>query len=165
MIKDFDEAPEPIKVCCQNCRYQLEEGPPAQQSVKCFTCAQGSNFEQVSAEVTFREGEEDPSGKDPHEPGAKLDAGKIKAGVLKNFGLALLKVAEVGTFGADKYTRGGWQEVENGQERYEDAKWRHLLKADQEPVDEESGIDHLAHEAWNALAVLELKLREEKSNE
>ena len=106
--------------------------------------------------------ETDPSGLAPNAPGAKLDAGKIKAGVLGQFGLALLSVADVGTFGANKYSRGGWQHVDNGEERYEDAKWRHLLKADQEAMDPDSLKRHLAHEAWNTLAQLELLLRNEK---
>ena len=36
--------------------------------------------------------ERDPSGKNQHEPGAKLDDGKVKAGVLAKFGLALMEV-------------------------------------------------------------------------
>ena len=91
--------------------------------------------------------EKDPSGKSPNEPGAKLDHGKNKAG-----GLALLAVSEVGTFGANKYSRGGWRSVENGT----DAMWRHLLKEQHEPVDKDSNLDHAAHMAWNALARLEL---------
>jgi hypothetical protein len=63
----------------------------------------------------------------------------------------------VGTFGADKYTLHGWLAVENGEERYMDALFRHLL-ADEE-TDAESDLPHLAHAAWNALAVLELHLR------
>lgn len=101
----------------------------------------------------------DPNGRSMHEPGAKADAGKIKAGLVGDFGLALLAVAEVGTHGADKYTRGGWQHVPNGQERYTDAMWRHLLKAGQEEFDGDSGLSHAAHAAWNALAVLELECR------
>lgn len=100
--------------------------------------------------------ERDPNGKDPHAPGAKLDAGKVKAGVLADFALALTEVAKVGTFGAEKYTRGGWQEVPNAVERYSDAMWRHLLKARHETNDPDSGLTHLSHAAWNALAVLEL---------
>ena len=94
-----------------------------------------------------------------HEPGAKLDDGKIKAGVLGQFARALMRVAEVGTFGAIKYTRGGWQSVENGEERYEDAKWRHLLNGYMSEIDPDFGLEHAAHEAWNALAKLELMLR------
>ena len=107
--------------------------------------------------------ESDPFGTDPHQGGAKLDSGKTIAGVLADFSLALLAVAEVGTFGAEKYTRGGWQSVPEGITRYTDAKWRHLLAARHEPVDRETGILHAAHEAWNALAVLELMLRESQS--
>ena len=103
--------------------------------------------------------EADPYGKDPHEMGAKLDAGKVQAGVLLDFSRALWKVAEVGTHGNSKYARGSWQFVEEAEERYEDAMMRHLLKIRVEPTDE-SGLETLAHFAWNALAVLELSLRE-----
>lgn len=99
----------------------------------------------------------DPAGKSAHEPGAKLDGGKVLAGVLSDFSLALFEIAKVGTFGAKKYSRGGWQSVPNGIERYNDAKWRHLL--DRNLIDKNSGLLHLAQEAWNVLAELELTLR------
>lgn len=105
-------------------------------------------------------GESDPNGKGLHEPGAKADAGKVQAGVLGDFALALLAVAEVGTHGAVKYTRGGWEHVPNGAERYTDAMWRHILaEAAGEAVDQQSGLPHLSHACWNALAILELTLR------
>lgn len=111
---------------------------------------------------TFSPVESDPTGRSPNDPGAKLDNGKVRAGVLADFSLALAEVAKVGTFGANKYTRGGWQTVPNGIERYDDAKWRHLLKMRHERIDPDSGLMHRAHEAWNALAVLELELRGER---
>jgi hypothetical protein len=104
----------------------------------------------------------DPTGTDAHSPGAKLDGGKCKAGVLSDFSLALMAVAEVGTHGADKYSRGGWQEVPDGETRYRDADWRHLLKSRHEDVDQDSGLLHDAHQAWNILAALELRLRRER---
>lgn len=106
--------------------------------------------------------EYDPTGRSPHEPGAKLDAGKTRAGlVLHGFANALLAVCEVGTYGALKYTDNGWESVPNGISRYTDAMYRHLLKeATGEDLDVESGILHAAHAAWNALARLELMLRE-----
>lgn len=106
--------------------------------------------------------EHDPTGLDPHAPGAKLDAGKVLAGILSDFSLALKEVAKVGTFGANKYSRGGWQSVENGIERYSDALWRHLLEESIGSIDEDSGLLHAAHLAWNSLARLELMLREVK---
>lgn len=111
---------------------------------------------------TFYPLETDPNGIDQHQPGAKLDQGKIKAGLLVDFSNALLAVAEVGTFGANKYTRGGWQHVENGIERYTDAMFRHFLKEPLEPLDKDSNLSHAAHAAWNALARLELILRTRK---
>lgn len=113
-------------------------------------------------DVFYDEGqtEKDPNGKDQHEIGAKMDDGKVKAGVLENFSLALWEVARVGSNGSVKYTRRGWETVPNGTERYNDAKWRHLLKGVREPLDPEWNILHLAHEAWNNLAKLELILRE-----
>ena len=109
------------------------------------------------SEDLLRNREWDPNGKHPNEPGAKLDAGKIKAGVLHDFSSALLEVANVGSYGAEKYTREGWRSVPNGRQRYFDALWRHLLASRYEAFDKESGLDHLAHAAWNLLAVLELE--------
>lgn len=49
--------------------------------------------------------ERDPNGIDPHKPGAKLDAGKERVGLmLSGFARALLRVAAVTTYGANKYT-------------------------------------------------------------
>lgn len=105
------------------------------------------------------EGEKDPDGKDPHEPGAKLDDGKCMAGVLLDFGRALERVADVGTYGARKYSRGGWQYVSNAELRYTDAMVRHWLKLGRQEFDPDTYLEELAHLAWNVLAVLELKLR------
>jgi hypothetical protein len=108
----------------------------------------------------------DPSGKDQHEKGAKLDAGKPRVSlVLRSFSLALIEVSKVGTFGADKYTDNGWIEVPNGIERYDDALFRHLLNMDRSDLDKESRLKHQAHAAWNALAELQLMLMEEAKNE
>lgn len=112
--------------------------------------------------LTLTNEEEDPNGIKPNEPGAKLDAGKLQAGLLSDFSLALQAVAEVSTFGAKKYSRGGWQHVPNGEERYYDAMWRHLLQERHEDIDPDSGLLHEAHRAWNVLAKLELRLRREK---
>lgn len=101
----------------------------------------------------------DPNGLDQHAPGAKLDNGKPMAGLLQDFARALLAVAEVGTFGARKYVRGGWQHVEDGHNRYTDAMVRHFLAERQSERDEDSGLLHEAQTAWNALARLEIKLR------
>ena len=105
--------------------------------------------------------EHDPTGRSAHEPGAKLDAGKARCAlVLGSFSRALQQVAAVGTFGANKYTDNGWQTVPNGEERYTDALYRHLLQEGRGQLcDADSSMLHAAHAAWNALARLELMLR------
>lgn len=111
--------------------------------------------------------ESDPNGIDQHTPGAKLDNGKPRPGlVLGAFSKALSEVVKVGTFGANKYSDHGWLSVPNGVERYTDAMLRHhFAEAGGERDDPESKLSHAAHRAWNALAVLELMLRnKEKAN-
>lgn len=108
--------------------------------------------------------EQDPTGRKPGDPGAKLDQGKVRPSlIIESMPRALWALAEVGTFGANKYSKDGWIAVPNGQERYADAGYRHILKrAMGERVDPDSEKLHLAHEAWNALAKLELFLREQE---
>lgn len=109
----------------------------------------------------------DPNGLDAHTPGAKLDAGKLRPGlVLGGFARALIEVSKVGTYGAAKYTENGWMQVENGIARYDDAKLRHWLaeKAGTE-ADPDTELLHASHEAWNALARLDLLVREREAAE
>ena len=105
------------------------------------------------------------SSTDLHAPGAKDDKAKPMAGVLLDFSRALQLVADVGTYGAKKYTRQGWCVVPEGSQRYTDALVRHLLAMDVDPdgLDKETGLPHLAHVAWNALAVLELQARRKET--
>ena len=100
-----------------------------------------------------------------HVPGAKDDKAKPMAGVLLDFSRALQAVVDVGTYGAKKYTRTGWATVPEGSQRYTDAMMRHLLAMDVDPdgLDKETGLPHLAHIAWNALAVLELQARRKET--
>ncbi len=105
------------------------------------------------------------SSTDLHAPGAKDDKAKPMAGVLLDFSRALQLVADVGTYGAKKYMRQGWCVVQEGSQRYTDALVRHLLAMDVDPdgLDKETGLPHLAHVAWNALAVLELQARRKET--
>lgn len=110
--------------------------------------------------------ESDPHGKDQHETGAKLDAGKPRLGlVLGAFANALVEVGKVGTYGAQKYTDNGWLDVPNGKARYTDALLRHILAETNESHDSDTNLHHAAHAAWNALARLELILRKREVNQ
>jgi len=105
--------------------------------------------------------EVDPNGLTNKTPGAKLDKGKPDLSLLLMFGQALSSVGDVCTFGCKKYTRGGWQYVPDGITRYTAALLRHVFKSFYEARDPDSGLLHLAHAAWNALAILELTIRQE----
>lgn len=122
---------------------------------------------QVPKELaSARHVELDPNGKSLNEPGAKGDAGKVRpAMVLGGFARALKGVCAVGTYGAAKYSPSGWLQVPDAESRYDDAKLRHWL-------DEKSGSDldpdtellHSLHEAWNALARVDLIIRRKESS-
>lgn len=93
-----------------------------------------------------------------------MDFGKVAVltGAIQYFPRALLAVAKVSEFGAKKYTWNGWETVVNGKQRYGDALGRHLIMEQTDGLtDFDSGLYHAAHVAWNALARLELLLKEE----
>lgn len=109
--------------------------------------------------------EKDPNGIDAKTPGSKLDAGKspVLQGALQYFPRALRAVSTVSNFGAQKYSWRGWESVPDGINRYGNAQARHLLdEATDGPLAPDSGLLHAAHGAWNALARLELILKEQE---
>ena len=64
-------------------------------------------------------------------------------------------VGEVLTFGAEKYEPNSWQKVEDAENRYYAALFRHLMAYRRgEKVDPESGLSHLKHIACNAMFLL-----------
>lgn len=107
-------------------------------------------------------GEADPTGRSPHTPGAKLDAGKppVLRGAFQYFPRALKHVARVSAKGAAKYAWNGWEDVPDGINRYGDAMGRHITNEAIEGLyDKDTGELHAAQVAWNSLARLELILR------
>lgn len=99
--------------------------------------------------------------------GVKYDTGKPLVGTLcRIFPNALLEVGKCIEFGTHKYPEvDNWQRVDDAFNRYQDAMIRHLLKHNLgQENDEETNLYHLSHMAWNALAILELYIRE-KENE
>lgn len=120
----------------------------------------------VKWEALFPMKEKDPHGKGQHEPGAKLDAGKSPTwqGLLDYFPRACNAVADVSAAGARKYAWKGWESVPDGVNRYRNALVRHIVNESIEGKTDPDGFRHLAQIAWNALATLELTLREEEKN-
>lgn len=98
----------------------------------------------------------------------KYDGGKspVFRGAIDYFPRAISAVAGVSAFGASKYAWKGWEGVDDGYNRYSDALVRHLIYEGQgEVLDPDSGLLHAAHTAWNALARLELLIREREEME
>lgn len=103
----------------------------------------------------------EPASRDQRDPdvepetGVKFDGEKVRAALLP--GKALRLVAEVLTFGAQKYGDNNWRKMKD-LGRYRHAMVRHLLAVlEGEDVDPESGKRHMAHIATNALFLLELE--------
>jgi hypothetical protein len=97
--------------------------------------------------------------------GKKFDGGKapVKRGFLDYFPRAIFAVANISKYGSEKYKAKyedkNWLHVEGAEGRYGDAQGRHeILPAIEGLYDLESGHLHAAHEAWNALARLEMLL-------
>lgn len=98
------------------------------------------------------------------EPDLKFDSGKPRWSLLMQ-GLAksLAGIVAVLTFGAKKYAAHSWRNVQNGQERYKDALYRHLHAIESgELTDPESGCSHWSHVATNALFLHELEIQNAK---
>ena len=61
-------------------------------------------------------------------------------------------VAQVMTFGANKYSANGWKSVPDAVNRYTAAMLRHMTQLQNgEEFDEDSGLPHADHIACNAL--------------
>ena len=99
--------------------------------------------------------------------GKKFDSDKMPAvqGLINYFPRALLAVAKQSKYGAEKYevpySDQNWAKLDGAKERYNDARGRHIIdEAVDGLYDSESHTLHAAAAAWNALAYLELLLRE-----
>ena len=123
------------------------------------------NWEAVFA-AKAKQPEKDPNGITAGTPGAKLDAGKapVVRGALHYFPRAITAVAQLSLIGANKYSWKGWESVADGINRYGDAMGRHELRieGDYTKRDDDTGVLEATAVVWNALARLELVLREQE---
>jgi hypothetical protein len=90
--------------------------------------------------------------------GKKFDLGKVRVSIIP--GLGLEYVCKVAEFGAKKYGDYNYK-LGMPVTKYINAAWRHVfVKWLFQGIenDEESGLPHLAHGAWNLLAALEQML-------
>ena len=96
--------------------------------------------------------------------GPKFDGGKLLYSLIPP--VATHALAEVLTFGANKYAPDSWQSVEDGERRYTDALMRHLESyRSGEAIDPDSGLSHLKHLICNAAFLLHFEEERLKFNE
>ena len=85
--------------------------------------------------------------------GRKDDQGKLRYSLVPP--VAIKALAQVLTFGAEKYAPNGWVDVPNAEERYLDALLRHIeAHRSGELLDEESKLSHLSHAITNLAFLL-----------
>lgn len=96
--------------------------------------------------------------------GLKFDAEKPKMYLLPP--KATVEVSKVLSFGAEKYDEQNWRKLDNLQNRYTGGALRHIFAhIDNEKIDKDSGLSHLAHAICCLLFKLEIELEDAKSEE
>ena len=96
--------------------------------------------------------------------GIKYDSAKPKMNLLPP--KAILEVAKVLTFGAEKYDAENWRKLDDLQNRYTAGALRHIFAhMDGEELDPETNLSHLAHALCCLLFKLEIELEDAKTKE
>ena len=87
--------------------------------------------------------------------GTKYDSDKPRMDLIPPH--AELLLAQVLTYGANKYASDNWRKVDNASQRYLAAALRHINSHRQgEVIDPESGLPHLAHAMCSLAFILEI---------
>jgi len=96
--------------------------------------------------------------------GIKYDSEKPKMNLLPP--KAIVEVAKVLTFGAQKYDAENWRKLDDLQNRYTAGALRHIFAhMDGEKLDPETGLSHIAHALCCLLFKLEIELEDGESKE
>ena len=96
--------------------------------------------------------------------GIKYDSEKPKMNLLPP--KAIVEVAKVLTFGAEKYDAENWRKLDDLQNRYTAGALRHIFAhMDGERLDTETGLSHMAHAQCCLLFKLEIELEDGESKE
>ena len=95
--------------------------------------------------------------------GIKYDKDKQRlAEMIIDFQEPLKELCKVWEFGANKYGKSNWKQLEKGEERYSNALIRHLFAEDINLYDDESSLLHASHIAFNALARLYFIIKQQE---
>lgn len=98
--------------------------------------------------------------------GTKYDEGKPRiAEFLMDFESVIEPLTRIWEFGAKVHGISNWKEVENGKVRFTNAMFRHFFEEKHRFKDDETGLPHAAHVAFNALMRLHFILEETRNPE
>ncbi len=141
---------------CQSCGHDIYSGEPLEEwSDKTPPMDIGEMSPAEELEFYSEANESQPDTEAP--TGQKFDADKTQWDLTP--WLAQTEVAEVLTYGANKYSRDNWRHVPESKRRYTAALFRHVVAwLSGEKHDPESGKHHLAHAACCILFMLETDL-------
>ena len=93
--------------------------------------------------------------------GKKFDSDKPMMQLLPS--KALVEVSKVLSFGANKYGKENWRELDDLQDRYTGGTLRHIFAhMDDEFKDPETNYSHLAHAVCGLLFKLEIEVEKDK---
>lgn len=92
--------------------------------------------------------------------GIKYDGGKPRlAEMMMDFAPEIIELCKVWEFGADKYNKSNWKSVDDGENRYLNALFRHSIAAVENEYDDESKLLHCAHMIFNCMAYTHFVLK------
>lgn len=143
-----------------NHTYIINEGGSFVDDAGNLRNAEDFNWESPERRVNPQLNTEYPKAVKPFEVnsqgGQKGTSGKPMMSLLhRDLPTTLLGVAEVLTYGAEKYEAGNWKLVEA--DKYWDAFYRHINALHRgEEVDEESGMNHIDHALTDLMFIREL---------
>jgi len=125
---------------CLNCRQE-------------FPFTNGSDYCSVSCEDAMALECSEAVVNDEPNIGPKFDSGKLRYDLVPT--IATKALAEVLTFGCDKYAANSWQDVPDAERRYTAALMRHFeAYRSGEHLDSESKLSHLKHSITNLAFLL-----------
>jgi hypothetical protein len=160
MSIDFSKAPEGAThyydCGCGALWYKMEGGTVYYHNVIDLGWHMSVQYKTLDGLPQIPTFEQFTSVEDAPTTGSKHDSGKPLMGAVPPN--ALLAVARVLTFGAEKYGRDNWRKVENVETRYLDAALRHINAYQRgEAADPESGESHLTHAVCSLMFMLEMQ--------
>ena len=147
---------EEAELCCTKTIYydkKADKGIDTSKIYKCQTCGKMFSTVYGSEMCCNKETLASEPLPDTDYYAKKLDLGKLQHSLIDPEFIRGL--AEVMTYGAEKYSADSWKTIPDAKERYENAMLRHINAWQRgSKADAESEIHHLLHASVNAMFLM-----------